>query len=125
MEAEREIEAPERVGLREARGRVTAADLKAPVDLPPFDNSAVDGYAVHHADLKSDGDTSLTVAGRLTAGSRPDQTLKPGQAIRIFTGATCGNPSKTETSRNGNSAYRWSRKKTNTSSSSIFWTLPS
>jgi molybdopterin molybdotransferase len=77
----------ERVGLRVARGRVTAADLKAPVDLPPFDNSAVDGYAVRHADLKSDGDTRLIVAGRVTAGSRSDLALKPGQAIRIFTGA--------------------------------------
>ena len=42
-----------RVLLRDARGRVTAADVKAPVDLPPFDNSAVDGYAVRHADLAS------------------------------------------------------------------------
>jgi molybdopterin molybdotransferase len=77
----------ERVRLRDARGRVTAADLKAPVDLPPFDNSAVDGYAVRHADLKADGDTSLVIAGRLTAGSRSDAALKPGQAMRIFTGA--------------------------------------
>jgi molybdopterin molybdotransferase len=77
----------ERVGLRDARGRIIAADLKAPVDLPPFDNSAVDGYAVRHADLKSDGDTSLVIGGRLTAGSRPDVALKAGQAIRIFTGA--------------------------------------
>ncbi|MBI4367688.1 MAG: molybdopterin molybdotransferase MoeA [Deltaproteobacteria bacterium] len=77
----------ERVALRGARGRVTAADLKAPVDLPPFDNSAVDGYAVHHADLRPDGDTSLVVAGRLAAGHRPDVALETGQAIRIFTGA--------------------------------------
>jgi molybdopterin molybdotransferase len=77
----------ERIPLRSARGRVTAADLKAPADLPPFDNSAVDGYAVRHADLKSDGDTRLAVAGRLTAGRRPDAALKSGQAIRIFTGA--------------------------------------
>jgi molybdopterin molybdotransferase len=77
----------ERVALRSARGRVIAADLKAPVDLPPFDNSAVDGYAVCHANLKADGDTTLKVAGRLTAGRRPDAPIKPGQAIRIFTGA--------------------------------------
>ena len=78
----------ERVGLRGARGRVTAADIKAPVDLPPFDNSAVDGYAVRHADLREDGDSKLVIAGRLTAGTRADVALKPGQAIRIFTGAT-------------------------------------
>ncbi|MEP7032334.1 MAG: gephyrin-like molybdotransferase Glp [Pseudolabrys sp.] len=77
----------EAIALRGARGRVTAADVKAPVDLPPFDNSAVDGYAVRHADLKADGDTSLTVAGRLMAGSRAEQALKAGEAIRIFTGA--------------------------------------
>jgi molybdopterin molybdotransferase len=77
----------ESVALRVARGRVTAADIKAPVDLPPFDNSAVDGYAVRHADLNAAGDTKLAVAGRLTAGARADVMLKPGQAIRIFTGA--------------------------------------
>ncbi len=75
------------VPLRGARGRVTAKDLMAPVDLPPFDNSAVDGYAVRHADLAAHGDSKLAVAGRLTAGVRADLTLKPGQAIRIFTGA--------------------------------------
>ena len=53
------VEGSERVGLRAARGRVTAADVMAPVDLPPFDNSAVDGYAVRHADLVRDGDTRL------------------------------------------------------------------
>jgi molybdopterin molybdotransferase len=77
----------ERVPLRSARGRVTAADVVAPVDLPPFDNSAVDGYAVRHADLAADGDTTLKVSGRLTAGARADVVLGPTQAIRIFTGA--------------------------------------
>ena len=77
----------ERVPLHGARGRVNATDVTAPVDLPPFDNSAVDGYAVRHADLKPDGDTPLVIVGRLTAGRQPDVTFKPGQAIRIFTGA--------------------------------------
>ncbi len=77
----------EHVSLRAARGRVAAADVKAPVDLPPFDNSAVDGFAVRHADLRGDGDSRLTIAGRLTAGARADVALKPGEAIRIFTGA--------------------------------------
>ena len=77
----------ERVSLRGAHGRVTAADIVAPVDLPPFDNSAVDGYAVRHADLATEGDTKLTIAGRLTAGVRADVPLGPQQAIRIFTGA--------------------------------------
>jgi molybdopterin molybdotransferase len=77
----------EGVRLHGARGRVIAADVKAPVDLPPFDNSAVDGYAVRHADLQPDGDTKLAIAGRLTAGARDSVVLKPGEAIRIFTGA--------------------------------------
>ena len=77
----------ERVPLREARGRVLVADLVAPVDLPPFDNSAVDGYAVRHADLKADADTRLVISGRLTAGANDALTLQAGDAIRIFTGA--------------------------------------
>lgn len=81
------VEGTETLPLRSTRGRVTAADVIAPVDLPPFDNSAVDGYAVRHADLAIDDDTKLTIAGRLTAGARAEMTLVPGQAIRIFTGA--------------------------------------
>jgi len=77
----------ERVPLSGASGRVVAADVVAPVNLPPFDNSAVDGYAVRYADLDSNGDTRLLVAGSLMAGARADVTIKPGQAIRIFTGA--------------------------------------
>ena len=73
--------------LHGARGRVAAADIKAPVDLPPFDNSAVDGYAVRHADLAANADTRLAIAGRLTAGARAGLALERGQAIRIFTGA--------------------------------------
>lgn len=77
----------ERVAISQARGRVLTADVIAPVDLPPFDNSAVDGYAVRHADLKSDADTRLAVSGRLTAGADAAVALKAGEAIRIFTGA--------------------------------------
>lgn len=77
----------ERVPLHGARGRVVADDVKAPLNLPPFDNSAVDGYAVRHADLRPDGDTTLLVAGRLTAGAKESLSLRPGEAIRIFTGA--------------------------------------
>jgi len=77
----------ERVALGEVRGRVLAADVVAAVDLPPFDNSAVDGYAVRQADLKSDADTRLAVSGRLTAGAGEAVPVQPGGAIRIFTGA--------------------------------------
>lgn len=77
----------ERVGLGEGRGRVLAADIVAPANLPPFDNSAVDGYAVRHADLNAEADTRLEVSGRLMAGRVADVAVKAGEAIRIFTGA--------------------------------------
>jgi molybdopterin molybdotransferase len=77
----------ERVPLAQAGGRITATDIIAPIPLPPFDNSAVDGYAVRHADLKADGDTRLKVSGRLTAGRSANVAIGVGEAIRIFTGA--------------------------------------
>lgn len=76
----------ETVALHAARGRVLARAVTAPIDLPPFDNSAVDGYAVRHADLGSD-ETKLTIVDRLTAGRAAARTLARGEAIRIFTGA--------------------------------------
>jgi molybdopterin molybdotransferase len=77
----------ETASLREAAGRVLAVDVIAPLDLPPFDNSAVDGYAVRHGDLKPDINTSLSLAGRVMAGHRPPAEVGAGQAVRIFTGA--------------------------------------
>ena len=77
----------ESVPLTAARGRVLAADVTAPIDLPPFDNSAVDGYAVRHRDLAAQFETTLAVSGRLTAGSTTVRPIDAGQAIRIFTGA--------------------------------------
>jgi len=74
----------EQVRLHEADGRVLAADVTAPVDLPPFDNSAVDGYAVRLAGLQDGG--RLPVLGRLAAGA-PARPLIRGSAQRIFTGA--------------------------------------
>ena len=73
--------------LAAARGRVLAGDMIAPIDLPPFDNSAVDGYAVRHRDLAARSETRLTIGGRLTAGSAMASPIEAGQAIRIFTGA--------------------------------------
>src|SRR5688572_48581 len=76
----------ETVALKDARGRVLAAGVAAPIDLPPFDNSAVDGYAVRHADLGKD-ETRLAIVDRLTAGRAAAQAVGKAQAIRIFTGA--------------------------------------
>ncbi|MGG5807868.1 molybdopterin molybdotransferase MoeA [Falsiroseomonas sp. CW058] len=76
----------EGVPLRAALGRVLAEDLRAPVALPPFFNSAVDGYAFRHEDLAAAGETRLPVAARLQAGQRA-APVAPGTAVRIFTGA--------------------------------------
>ena len=76
----------ESVPLAEADGRILAHDLVARIALPPFDNSAVDGYAVRHADLMLEGVTHLPIVGRITAGATAAD-LAPGTACRIFTGA--------------------------------------
>ena len=77
----------EEVPLSHALGRVIAADGVATEDLPPFDNSAVDGYAVRHADLDPAADTRLVIAERVMAGYAAARPLAPHEAIRIFTGA--------------------------------------
>jgi molybdopterin molybdotransferase len=77
----------ETVTLREAAGRVLAQDVIAPVNVPPFDNSAVDGYAVRAADLGGEGETRLAVVDRVAAGHSASHPIKAGEAIRIFTGA--------------------------------------
>ena len=70
----------------EALGHVLARDVVARLDLPPCDNAAMDGYALRHADLNPEGDTTLPVGGRTLAGDLP-ATLPPRQAWRIMTGA--------------------------------------
>jgi molybdopterin molybdotransferase len=77
----------EEVPLAEAGGRVLAGDLVAAIDVPPHANSAVDGFAVAHADLLPDRDTVLPVTGRAAAGHPLDRAARRGEAIRIFTGA--------------------------------------
>src|SRR5262249_19542837 len=77
----------EQVILDQALGRIVAADVAAIDDLPPFDNSAVDGFAVRYADLAAAADTRLIVAERVTAGHVAVHPLGPNEAVRIFTGA--------------------------------------
>jgi molybdopterin molybdotransferase len=81
------VEEIETVPLALADGRVLARDMTAPLPLPPFTNSAVDGYAVRGADLPQADETAFAVAGRVQAGMAPDMAVPPGQAVRIFTGA--------------------------------------
>jgi len=77
----------EDVSLAAALGRVLARDLVADLDLPPFDNSAVDGYAVRHGDLAHEGETRLAIVDRVAAGAAAARALGRGEAVRIFTGA--------------------------------------
>ena len=77
----------EQVTLARAHGRVLAQPLVATLPQPGFDNSAMDGFAVRHADLKADGETSLTLMGEQFAGRTLDLTVGAGECVRITTGA--------------------------------------
>lgn len=75
------------IDLAQADGRILAADITAPLALPPFTNSAVDGYALRSADLPGDIEKAFAIAGRVQAGASASAAIAPGEAIRIFTGA--------------------------------------
>lgn len=82
--------APERVALRDALGRVLATPVTAPLTLPAWDNSAMDGYAVRSMDIAGatpDAPVALTVTGMVAAGQFPSRPVAPGTATRIMTGA--------------------------------------
>ncbi len=77
----------ERVHLNAALGRVLAADLLSPIDVPASDNAAMDGYAVRSSDLAAEGPTRLRVAGSAFAGRPCRDGPATGEAVRIMTGA--------------------------------------
>src|SRR5512146_1590459 len=77
--------ATETLPLAQAHGRYVAGELRARVDNPAFDNSAMDGYALRAADLIA-ADFTLPCRGESRAGDAPGR-LAPGTAMRIFTGA--------------------------------------
>ncbi|GAA0355244.1 molybdopterin molybdotransferase MoeA [Actinoallomurus spadix] len=81
---------PLELALPESYGGVLAEPVTAPVDLPPFDNSAMDGYAVLAADVAAASETSpvtLAVAGDIAAGDQGAYDIDPGRCARIMTGA--------------------------------------
>ena len=78
---------PEVVAVTRARDRVLAEDLLAPFDVPPTDNSAVDGYAVASDDVPAAKTRELEVVAEIMAGAVYAGTVAPGQAVRIMTGA--------------------------------------
>src|SRR5580704_4924613 len=81
------VDGRETVALRESMGRVLAQDIIAPLNVPPFDNSAVDGFAVRGDDLDAGAEKRLAIVDRVAAGHAATHAVKAGEAIRIFTGA--------------------------------------
>jgi len=87
FERMRPVDGVERVPLRQALGRTLVEDVAAPIAVPGYDNSAVDGYAMRFDDLDPHGPTTLRCVDRIAAGHDPAAALTPGLAARIFTGA--------------------------------------
>lgn len=85
--------AAEQVALTDALGCVLAEDARSPLDLPPWDNSAMDGYAVRGADCQGGaartarGVAELRVVETIPAGGFPTRRLGPGECAHVFTGA--------------------------------------
>lgn len=79
--------APERLALPRTHGRVLAQDVIAPIALQPFDNSAMDGYALRHADLADGGDAALRLVGEQFAGRALGLNVGVGECVRVTTGA--------------------------------------
>ncbi len=77
----------ERIALPRAHGRVLAQEVVATIDLPPFDNSAMDGFAFRHADLADAQTSGLEIIGEQFAGRVQDLELGHGECARITTGA--------------------------------------
>lgn len=85
-----EVLEPERKPILDCLGQVLAEDIYSTIDIPPLDNSAMDGYAVRAEDTRGAGESSpryLVVVGEVAAGSMPTKEVRPGTAIRIMTGA--------------------------------------
>ncbi len=85
-----EVLEPERKPILDCLGQVLAEDVYSTIDIPPLDNSAMDGYAVLAKDTrgaKKSSPTYLRVVAEVAAGSMPTKEVKPGTAIRIMTGA--------------------------------------
>ena len=76
----------ETVPLEQAHNRVLAEDIRADIDLPPFDRARMDGYAVRSADVGT-APVNLKIIGEIAAGATFDGELKAGEAVKIFTGA--------------------------------------
>ncbi|MFZ2329323.1 MAG: gephyrin-like molybdotransferase Glp [Rhodoferax sp.] len=81
------IHGMELIPIREALGRVLAADVVSPISVPAHDNSAMDGFSFHGSDLFAGAATTLTIIGTAFAGRSFDGAVAAGQCVRIMTGA--------------------------------------
>jgi len=85
-----EVLEPERKPILDCQGQVLAEDVYSTIDIPPLDNSAMDGFALRAEDTRGANKSSptyLRVVGEIAAGSMPTKEIRPGTAIRIMTGA--------------------------------------
>ncbi len=80
------VEGTGEVSLQEAIGRIAVEVIRSSIPLPPFDQSAVDGYAIHGQDIAT-GRCSLRRVGRIAAGAATARSLDPGQTVKLLTGA--------------------------------------
>ncbi|NJK67501.1 MAG: molybdopterin molybdotransferase MoeA [Microcoleus sp. SU_5_3] len=87
LDSQRDVET---VDLLAASGRILAASVTSSLDFPDWDNSAMDGYAVRFTDVENcsaEKPIALEIVEEIPAGYQPQNTIQPGQAARIFTGA--------------------------------------
>ncbi|VAW73555.1 Molybdopterin molybdenumtransferase, partial [hydrothermal vent metagenome] len=81
------IKGKKNVSIRESAGHILAEDVTSPLNIPPFINSAMDGYAVNAADLPQSGEKTLKITGKSFAGVPFEGKLNAGETVRIMTGA--------------------------------------
>lgn len=81
------IDGFERVAIRDGLNRILAEDVISPINVPPYDNSAMDGYALRAADVPADDEASFNVIGTSFAGTPFGGQIETGQTVRIMTGA--------------------------------------
>ncbi|NOY66201.1 MAG: molybdopterin molybdotransferase MoeA [Gammaproteobacteria bacterium] len=81
------IDGQEKLAIRQTLNRILDTDIKSTINVPPYDNSAMDGYAVSSIDLPEKDETELKIIGTSFAGRPFEGKMKPGETIRIMTGA--------------------------------------
>ena len=81
------IKKTQKIKLNSALGRILSKNIISKINVPSFNNSAVDGYAFNFSDLNKKKETILKLSGRITAGQNYNKKIKKKEAIRIFTGA--------------------------------------